>query len=46
MGIDSLKLIDMVMSVERVFGTELYDDALVRGRAVCELWREIESAKA
>ena len=46
LGIDSLKLIDVVMSVEREFGTELDEDALVRARTVDELWREIEGAKA
>lgn len=46
LGIDSLKLIDVVMSVEREFGTELDEDALVRARTVGELWREIEGAKA
>ncbi|WP_236273267.1 acyl carrier protein [Pseudomonas congelans] len=46
LGIDSLKLIDVVMSVEREFGTELDEDALVRARTVGELWREIEGVKA
>lgn len=46
LGIDSLKLIDVVMSVEREFGTELDEDALVRARTVGDLWREIEIAKA
>ncbi|TPG90019.1 acyl carrier protein [Pseudomonas caspiana] len=46
LGIDSLKLIDVVMSVEREFGTELDEDALVRARTVGDFWREIEGAKA
>ncbi|MFJ4246911.1 acyl carrier protein [Pseudomonas helmanticensis] len=46
LGIDSLKLIDVVMSVEREFGTELDEDALVRARTVGELWQEIEGASA
>ena len=46
LGIDSLKLIDVVMSVEREFGTELDEDALVRARSIGDLWREIKDAKA
>jgi acyl carrier protein len=41
LGIDSLKLIDVVLSVEREFGTEIAEDALVRARTVGDFWREI-----
>ena len=41
LGIDSLKLIDVVLSVEREFGTEIAEDALVRAKTVGEFWGEI-----
>lgn len=44
LGIDSLKLIDVVLAVEREFGTEVKEDALVRAKTVGDFWLEIEGA--
>lgn len=46
LGIDSLKLIDVVLAVEREFGCELKEDSLVRARTAGELWSEIEGTVA
>ncbi|MFD0709036.1 acyl carrier protein [Photorhabdus akhurstii] len=43
LGIDSLKLIDVILSVERTFGKEISEDALARIQTVGELWEEIKN---
>ena len=41
LGIDSLKLIDIVLAVERSFGAELSEDALSQLQTVGSLWEEV-----
>jgi acyl carrier protein len=40
-GIDSLKLIDIVLQLEGEFGVDLSEDALAQAKTVGDLWSEV-----
>jgi acyl carrier protein len=40
-GIDSLKLIDIVLQLEGEFGVSLSEDALAQAKTVGDLWRAV-----
>lgn len=40
-GIDSLKLIDIVLQLESQFGVSLSEDALAQARTVGDLWSAV-----
>ncbi|MFI9450273.1 acyl carrier protein [Amycolatopsis sp. NPDC052450] len=44
--IDSLRMIDIVLNVEREFDVELSEEALISAETVGQLWAEVSQAVA
>lgn len=45
-GIDSLKLIDIILQIENMFHVELNEDVLASARTVAQLWSAVEAREA